>query len=164
MLATLTRRSAVALALAAALPGRAAAQDVRVTILTIMASDRPDANPDPRLKDVAREVRKHEPNLTSFRVGKQACKQINVGQKEAIELVENKASADVKLLAKDDSKNRVTIEVKPPLVGAITYSTCYDKFFPIVTRAVVDGERLIIAVMVKPAAEKGAKAAGQPTP
>ncbi len=165
MLSALPRRTAIALALVVvALPGRAAAQDVRVTVLTILASDHNPPNDDPRLKELAKEVRKHEPHLTSFRVGSQACKPVTVGQKEAVELIPNKASADVKVLARDDSKKRVTIEVKPPLVGAITYSTVYDKFFPIVTRAVVDGERLIIAVMVRPAADKAAKPAGPTTP
>lgn len=133
------------------------AQDVRVTVVAIMATDKND-HVDPKLKDVAKEVRKQEHSLTGFRIGPTISKEINVGQKEAISLFEEKGfAADVKLLAKDDTKKRATLEVKPPLVGAITYSTTYNKFFPIVTRAIVDGERLIIAIMVKPAGDKVAK-------
>jgi hypothetical protein len=131
-------------------PPHTFAQDVRVTVIAIMASDKNEPI-DPKLKDVAKEIQKREPGLTSFRLQKTEVRDINVGQKESIVLLENNGhSADVKLIAKDDSKKRVTIEVKPPMVGAITYATVYDKFFPIVTRAVVNGERLIIAVMVKP--------------
>jgi hypothetical protein len=137
--------------------GRAAAQDVRVTVVTILATDR-NQDVDSKLADVAAEVKKREPSLTGYRLGKTGHRDINVGQKEAIKLFDDKDySTDVKLLAKNDSKKRVTLEVKPPMVGAISYEICYDKFFPIVTRAVVDGERLIIAVMVRPA-EKAAKA------
>jgi hypothetical protein len=154
-------RNALTLGLIAtliAVPVQAFGQDVRVTVVTIMANDR-EKFVDAKLNDFAREVQKHEPTLTCYRLGNTTSKEINLGQKEAIELVAGKASADVKLLRKDDSKKRVTIEVKPPLVGAITYETCYDKFFPIVTRAVVDGERLIIAVMVKPVGDKAVKPA-----
>jgi hypothetical protein len=140
----------VTLAAATALPARVRAQDVRVTVLAILATDR-NSTVDPRLKDLAAEVKKREPSLTGFTVGPTASKEISVGQKEAIELIKDKAAADVKVLAKDDSKKRVTLEVKPPMGGAFIYQTTYDKYFPYVTREVVNGERLIIAVMVKPA-------------
>lgn len=143
------------------MPLRATAQDVRVTVVTILASDKPgDVNP--KLKDLAQEVRKVEPNLSAFRLGKTGHRNMTVGQKEAIKLFDNKDySTDVTVLAKDDTKKRVTIEVKPPMAGAITYETSYNKFFPVVTRAVVDGERLIIAYSVKPA-EKATPAATPP--
>ena len=134
-----------------AIPGHTFAEDVRVTVIAIMASDR-NTDVDPKLKEVAKEVQKREPSLTSFRLEKTEVRNINVGQKESIALFANNGhSTDVKLVAKDDSKKKVTVEVKPPMIGAITYATVYDKFFPIVTRAVVNGERLIVAVMVKPA-------------
>jgi hypothetical protein len=137
--------------MAVAVPQVASAQDVRVTVVTILASDRNQAS-DSKLTDVAREIQKREPTLTYCRIGRTGHRDINVGQKEAIKLFDDQDySTDVKLLAKNDSKKRATIEIKPPMVGAISYETCYDKFFPIVTRAVVNGERLIIAVMVKPA-------------
>jgi hypothetical protein len=146
----------IALVAAPLLSNPIRAQDVRVTVLTVLASNG-NAPEDPRLKELAAEVKKREPSLNSFRVGTTVTKEINVGQKEAIELIEKKASADVKVLAKDDSKKRVTLEVKPPMGGAFTYQTTYDKYFPYVTRQIVDGERLIIAIMVKPGIEKPGK-------
>jgi hypothetical protein len=143
------------------LPFWASAQDVRVTVVTILAGDKPgDVNP--KLKDLAQEVRKVEPNLSAFRLGKTGHRNMTVGQKESIKLFDNKDySTDVTVLAKDDTKKRVTIEVKPPMAGAIAYETAYNKFFPIVTRAVVDGERLIIAYSVKPV-EKATPAPAPP--
>jgi hypothetical protein len=80
---------------------------------------------------------------------------MSLGQKQAIKLFDDKDySTDVTVLRKDDSKKWFELEVKPPLVGAIRYEVACDKFFPIVTRALVDGERLIIAYMVKPAEKK----------
>jgi hypothetical protein len=138
---------------------RACAQDVRVTVVTILASDKSDFV-DPKLKDLAQEVKSREPNLKGYRLGKTAHRDISFNQKQAIRLFDDKDySTDVTLIGKDDTGKRAEIEIKPPLIGAIRYQTAYDKFFPIVTRAVVDGERLIIAYMVKPAEKK----AGGPT-
>jgi hypothetical protein len=139
-------------------PAGVRAEDVRVTVLAILAGNGP-APDDARLKDLAAEVKKREPSLqgATFHIGKTVTKEVNVGQKEAVELIKDKAAADVKVLAKNNSTKRVTLEVKPPLGGAFTYETNYDKYFPYVTRQVVDGERLIIAVMVKPGGEKPAK-------
>jgi len=162
MLRRVRRYSIFVFVLAAAtlVPGHAFTQDVRVTVIAILASDR-STEIDPKLKEVAKEVQKREPSLTGFRLEKTEVRNINIGQKESIALFAKEGHAtDVKLIAKDDSKKKVTIEVKPPMIGAITYATVYDKFFPIVTRAVINGERLIVAVMVKPAStEKAAKQA-----
>jgi hypothetical protein len=142
--------AALIVTVAAILPGQVSAQDVRVTVITIMADK--SNTVDSKLTEVAREVKKVEPGLTGFRLGKTGHRDITVGQKEAIKLFDDKDyTTDIRLVAKDDSKKRATIEIKPPLAGAITYETTYDKFFPIVTRAVVDGERVIIGYMVKPA-------------
>jgi hypothetical protein len=77
---------------------------------------------------------------------------------ENFPLVED-ASADITVL--QDDKQRVRLAVKAPLVGEITYQTCYDKFFPIVTRYLTtkDRERLIVAIMVTSATKdaKGGK-------
>ncbi|HEY3790176.1 MAG TPA: hypothetical protein VGL71_15055 [Urbifossiella sp.] len=148
--------AAVSAAILFGLSAPAPAQEVRVTIVTILANDR-NQIVDSKLTEVKREVQKREPSLTGYRLGRTGHRDINVGQKEAIKLFDNdEYSADVKLLARNDTKKRATIEVKPPQVGAITYETCYDKFFPIVTRSVVNGERLIIGIMVKPV-DKAAK-------
>jgi hypothetical protein len=135
---------------------RARADDVRVTVLAITAtSQNQDVNP--KLKEIAREVQKHEPSLTGFKLGQTTVKTLNVGQqKVSFDLVDGE-KVDITVLAKDDSRQRVTLAFKPPLVGEITYSISYGKYFPLVTRYLTknDKERLIVAIMVKPVTREG---------
>src|SRR5207237_4954667 len=116
-------------------PDRTANDGLRVTIVAITASDK-HRDVNPKLKQIAREVQKHDAALTGFRAGETICKQVGVGQKENFQLKVDEASADITVLQKDDSNQRIRLAVKAPLVGEITYSTCYDKFFPILTRYV----------------------------
>jgi hypothetical protein len=144
-------------------PDRTASDSVRVTIVAITASDKhQDVNP--KLKELAKEVRKREQlgGLTGFRVERNNCKPVTVGQTEKFDLVDDQ-SVGVTVLQKDDSNQRVRLAVKPPFVGEITYSTVYDKFFPIVTRYLTakDRERLIVAIMVRQAG-KDAKEGKEP--
>jgi len=134
----------------------AAGDGIRVTIVAITASDK-HRDVDPKLKQLAREVQKqHDPALTGYKLGETVSKPVAVGQKENFKLVDD-ASADITVLQKDDSNQRIRLAVKAPLVGEITYSTCYDKFFPIITRYTTraDRERLIVAIMVRQTAKDG---------
>jgi len=128
--------------------------DVRVTILAITASSQhQDVNP--KLRDFAREVKKYDSSLSGYRLGQMDSRALNVGQKESFKLVDD-ATADITVLGKDDNGQRVRLAVKAPLIGEITYLTCYDKFFPIITRYLTknDRERLIVAIMVKSVAKE----------
>jgi len=138
---------------AAAAGGPAQSDDVRVTIAAIMASSQ-HQTVDPKLRDFAREVQKREPSLSGYKVGQTDSRSLPVGQKESFKVVDD-ATTDITVLGKDDTGERVRLAVKAPLVGEITYLTCYGKFVPIVTRYLTknDRERLIVAVMVKPAAK-----------
>jgi hypothetical protein len=134
----------------------AANDAIRVTIVAITASDKHN-NVDPRLKNLAHEVRKqHDQALTGYKLGETVSKPVAVGQKENFKLVDDQ-SADITLLQKDDTNQRIRLAVKAPLVGEITYSTCYDKFFPIITRykTLTDRERLIVAIMVRQSGKDG---------
>jgi hypothetical protein len=104
---------------------------------------------NPKLQQIAAEVKKHEPSLTGFRLVDSEIRPVNVGQKESFKLVGDSV-ADVTVLGKDDAKKRIRLTVKPPSMGEITYGITYDKFFPIVTRTLSNNERLIIAIMVQP--------------
>ncbi|MFO0810997.1 MAG: hypothetical protein U0746_20400 [Gemmataceae bacterium] len=152
-----TRWILAALALAASSAARA--QDVRVTVVAIAASDRTTIV-NPKLAEIAREVKKHDPSLTGFRIANTESQEFTVGQKQSFKkLVDDDASADITVTAKNDTKHRVRLAVKPPSVGEIVYETGYDKFFPIVTRYTAKtGERLIVAIMVKPVTKEPAAA------
>lgn len=153
---TRVRWSFVALALVVVPAVRA--QDVSVTVVAIAASDRAK-DVDPKLAQIATEVKKHDANLTGYRLDRTTAQEFNVGQKQSFRLIDDTAM-DVTVTRKDDSKNRVRLTVKPPSVGEIVYETGYDKFFPIVTRHTAkSGERLIVAIMVKPVTPSAAKPA-----
>jgi hypothetical protein len=165
MSAQLAARSSLVALMAVVIPAvwvwadpPAAGDGIRVTIVAITASNKHD-KVDPRLKSLASEVRKqHDPALTGYKLGETVSKPVAVGQKENFKLVDD-ASADITVLQKDDSNQRIRLAVKAPLVGEITYSTCYDKFFPIITRyeTRTDRERLIVAIMVRQAGKDDGK-------
>jgi hypothetical protein len=145
---------AIAVLLFAGADHAARADDAKVTIVAIMASAN-HQDVDPKLQQIAAEVKKHEQSLTGFKILNSQFKSVNVGQKEKFDLI-NDQSADVTVVAKHEGNKRIRLTVKPPTVGEITYSICYDKFFPIVTRYMSANERLIIAIMVQPPKDKEA--------
>jgi hypothetical protein len=124
-----------------------------VTVVAILASDQHE-RVDKKLVEVAREVQKKEPSLTGFTVGRCTCKSVAFGEKETFPLVED-ADAWVVVRQMEEKENRISLTIKPPTVGEITYTISCGKFFPVVTRyRTKDKELLIIAVMVKPCGKK----------
>lgn len=133
--------------LGGATPGRA--QEVRVTVVVILATDR-NTSVDGELECIAKEIRKKEPSLTGFRLGEITRKSLTVGKKETFQLVDDRV-ATVLVRHGANEKNRVGLTIKPPNMGEVTYSTCCGKFFPIVTRyQTKDRDRLILAIRVQP--------------
>src|SRR5947209_7335396 len=122
----------------------ASAEDrVKVTVVAILASES-NEKVDHKLKDIAQEVRKREPQLKGFRLASMTCRSLPVNGKETFRLVEDQV-ARVTVQAGADKENRVVLAVKPPLQGEITYQTVCGKFLPIVTRYQTnDKDRLII--------------------
>ncbi|HLW64456.1 MAG TPA: hypothetical protein VKS79_03990 [Gemmataceae bacterium] len=132
---------------------RADDEKIEVTVLAILASDKSTVI-DERLKDVAKEIQKKEPALTGFAVERVTKKSIRLGDKDTFKLVDEKEVL-VALSQRDPMTGRVTVTIKPPTVGEITYACCCGKFFPVITRYVTkENERLIVAVMVKPCHKK----------
>ncbi len=135
--------------------GRAAAADapVRVTVVVVLATTT-DAVVDEKLADLAKEVRKRNPALSGFKLAACVGKSIPVGESAEFELVE-KAVLKVKVERPKDADGRISLTVKPPGTGEVTYACACDKFFPVVTPyKTAGGETLIVAVMAKPCAGK----------
>lgn len=129
---------------------RVVADDRTVTVIAILASDK-NTKVDDKLKSIAEEVKKVEPSLTGFRIAHQSSKALAVGKRETFALVDREEASVVLQEVCPKDENRFRLAVKAPMVGEITYSCCCGKFFPIMTRyQTKDGERLILAVMVKP--------------
>jgi hypothetical protein len=132
---------------------RADDDKIDVTVLAILATDK-NSVVDERLKDIAKEIQKNHPTLTGFRVERVTKKPVKVGDKDSFQLVDEKEVV-VALSQRDPATGRVTVTIKPPTVGEITYACCCGKFFPVITRyETKESERLIVAVMVKPCHKK----------
>lgn len=123
------------------------AEDVQVTVLAILACEKSD-KVDPKLKEIAERVQKQEPKLTGFRLGQTTSTVVAVGSEDMFPLVEEQtAKVTVQAGAK---KEKVRLTVKAPKLGQLTYTTCCDKYFPIVTGYLTQNkERLILAIMVE---------------
>jgi hypothetical protein len=124
----------------------ARAQEVKVTVVAILATTKEPAKVHPKLEHVAREVQKREPSLKSFNLERTSIMKIAVGQKQSFPLV-NHEVAEV-TVKEAQQGGRVRLVVKAPRVAEITFSIKCDKFFPIVTGyQTANQERLIVAVM-----------------
>lgn len=128
---------------------RCAAEDVKVTVVAILATTEEPAKVDPKLEAIAREVQKRDASLKSFSLKRTTCQSVPVGAKESFPLVEDQvAEVTVKQTMKE---GKVGLAVKAPTVGEITYKTACHKYLPIYTAYMTkNNERLIVAVMTCP--------------
>jgi hypothetical protein len=143
---------AVFTVLAAAGPAPRAHGDdeVRVSVVAILATTGKNGKVEKELEAIAAEVRKKYPELTGFRRGMMYDVGIAVGQEEKFDLADGE-KATVVVLHGADKNDKVRLRVKPPQLNEITYTTCCGKFFPVVTPCETKKkERLILAVMVSP--------------
>jgi hypothetical protein len=127
---------------------------VKVAVVTILASkDSPEV--DPRLKHIAEEVRKTKPKLKGFQLANMTCKSLTQGEQWKVKLVDGQEAVVVVEQPANKQKN-VILRVRAPRQGEIVYKTVCGKFLPIVTRYKTKkgGDRLIIAIMVKPCHKK----------
>lgn len=135
-------------AVSASGPAARAADDVHVSVVSILASTKSD-KVDERVACIAEQMKKKDPKLTGFKVDRMTCKYVTVGDKDCFEVIDGQKVC-VTVEKKCDKDGRVCVKVEPPTLGAITYTTCCDKFLPLVTRyKTKDGDVLIIAVRVQ---------------
>jgi hypothetical protein len=145
LLAALTALAAASLAQEEPAPPRR----VKVTVVVILASEKGDMV-DPRLKCVAAEVRKRDPQLKSFRVQSMTRRSLAVNESSSFPTIKGETTQVVIRQAMDRSK-KVELAVTPPCQGEIEYRTVCGKFLPIVTRCYnQQHERLILAIQVQP--------------
>jgi hypothetical protein len=143
----------VTLVLLGALRADDADDSVKVTVVVVLATSEHRVI-DPKLAELARQVRKRDPKLTGFTLLATEVKAIAVGDSAAIPLVD-KQELKVKVEAGKDDNGRITLTIKAPEVPEFGYACKCDKFFPVVTGyQTAKGEQLIIAVMGKPATGK----------
>lgn len=149
--------SAVSLALVLLMSVRAddAADDsVKVTVVVVLATTGEKQAVDPKLAELARQVRRRDPSLTGFRLVATEVKSIPVGEAATIPLVD-KQELKVRVEAGQDENGRVTLTIKAPEVGELSYACKCERYFPLVTGyQTAKGEHLVIAVMGKPAGKR----------
>jgi hypothetical protein len=125
---------------------------VKVTFVVILASEEGDTV-DKRLKDIAEEVRKLNPNLKTFRLKTMTSKSLPPEEKGKFDTIDDKTT-QITVRHGADKENRVSLAVTPPDQGEIVYRTVCGKFLPIVTRYQTKSkERLILAIRVQPCNE-----------
>ena len=122
---------------------------IKVTLVLILATEEGNTI-DPRLKAIAEEVQKLNPNLKSFTLKSMQSKSLKPGDKVSMPLVEDR-KVDLKVNSGADKDNRVRLSIFAPNMGEIEYQSVCGKFLPIVTRCKTkQNERLILAVRVQP--------------
>ena len=134
-------------------PDDADDESVKVTVVVVLAT--PDGNVvDPKLRELAKQVRKRDPRLTGLKLLSTEVKSIPVGDSAAVPLVE-KQELKVTVEGGRDAKGRISLTIKPPDLGEISYACTCEKFFPVVTPyQTKGGEQLIVAVMAAPVVVK----------
>jgi hypothetical protein len=134
------------------------AQEVRVKIIVILATDQ-NKNVDRDLECIAKEIQKTQPKLTGFHVEKIIPERsLKVSQEVTFYLGVEDEEIKVRVQHGANEANRVSVKLKLPSNDRVDYTTCCDKFFPIMTRYVTkEKERLIIAVRVSPCKDQLAK-------
>jgi hypothetical protein len=125
-----------------------APEEIRVTVVALLATTHKNAQVDPQLAELAKEVQKKDPSLVGFRLERLNSKAVPVGGKESFQLVDKEvAVVCIKECGKDD---KPCIKVKPSHVDDILCSLCCGKYWPIMTNyQTKKKERLIIAIMVE---------------
>src|SRR5262249_60889862 len=97
--------------------------------------------------------KKTDPSLTGFEVDSQNKKSMKIGETATFALVD-KTEATVTLKERDES-GCVTVLVKVPTFGELSYSCCCGKYVPLLTRyETKDKKKLVVAVMVQACKKK----------
>jgi hypothetical protein len=126
---------------------------VKVTVVVVLASTE-NTGVDPKLVDLAKEVQKRDEKLIGFKLVSSEAKSVPVGDATMFKLVD-KQELKVKVEKPKDDNGRVSLTIKPPELGEVTYACTCEKFFPVVTPyKTKTGEVLIVAVMAKPCVAK----------
>lgn len=125
---------------------------VKVTLVVILATEQGN-EVDKRLRDIAKEIQKENPNLKSFQLKKMMDRSLAPNEKVSFATVDDK-SAQIIVKHGANKENRVSLAVTAPNQGEIVYETVCGKFLPIVTRYQTKAkQRLILAIRVQPCNE-----------
>jgi hypothetical protein len=143
--------SCVALTIATADARACPGDEVQVTVVSVLATDKDD-KVDKKLVQLADCIRAKKPELTGFRIGQQSREPVELGKGKEFPFADNdKRKVIVTVRHGADDNNKVGLTIKVPCCAEIDYKICCGKFFPVETcYKTKDGKCLYIAIMVQP--------------
>ncbi len=121
---------------------------VEVRVVAILATTEHD-RVDPRLKELAEQIRRKHPQWTGFEIFRQSKDKLKRGVAVKFRLVGD-TTAEV-MWNGFDAEGRTILKVTLPTLDEFTYSCTCTKFLPVVTHyETTQGKRLIVALNVQP--------------
>ena len=131
----------------------AAAEDVTVTVLAILACQKSRVI-EPKIAEIAQEMRKREPKFTGFALERTTIKKLKPGESAKFPLV-GELELQLKIEAEKDDEGRNRITIKAPTLPEFSYACKCNRYFPFATEhKTAKGEVLLVAVMTKPCQRK----------
>ncbi len=116
---------------------------VKVTLVVILASKNPPFI-NPKLTEIARQVRKKLPHLKRFEMESISCEEVPLNTTKTFTIIEDQK---VRIHVTQNGKNHIRVKVCPPAQKPFVYRTDCLKFLPVVTRyRTAKKERLILAI------------------
>jgi len=144
-----------AAALLVALPAVTAcppADEIEVKVLGILASEH-NAKVDAKLAEFAKQVQKKQPALTGFKLDQTELHTLKLGETKKINTSGGQV-VEVTVNKERNEKGRITLTIKPPKMGQITYECVCDKYFATATEHYEgkgkDRAQLFVAVKASP--------------
>ena len=139
----------IAVATATACPP---ADEIEVKVLGILASEHND-KVDAKLTEFARHVQKKQPALTGFKLDHTEEQTLKLGETKKFKTTGGQM-VEVTVNKERNEKGRITLTIKPPKMGQITYECVCDKFFATATEHYEgkgkDRAQLFVAIKATP--------------
>ena len=144
-----------AVALLVALPVVTAcppADEIEVRVVGILASEH-KKDVDPKLTEFAKHVQKKQPALTGFKLDHTEEHTLKLGETKKVKTSGGQV-VEVTVNKERNEKGRITLTIKPPKMGQITYACVCDKYFATATEHYEgkgeDRAQLFVAVKASP--------------
>jgi hypothetical protein len=143
--------AALLLALTAA-PACPPADEIEVKVLGILASEH-HTEVNGKLTEFAKHVQKRQPGLTGFKLDHTEEHTLKLGETKKFKTSGGQV-VEVTVNKERNEKGRITLTIKPPKMGQITYECVCDKYFATATEHYEgkgkDQAQLFVAVKASP--------------
>lgn len=128
------------------------AEEIEVKVLGILASEH-HKKVDGKLTEFAKHVQKKQPGLTGFKLDHTEEQTLKLGETKKFKTTGGQV-VEVTVNKDRNEKGRITLTIKPPKMGQITYECVCDKFFATATEhhegKGKDRAQLFVAVKASP--------------